>query len=77
MSYTLPFLKAGFSNDEPEGSAIIKETDSSRADYGHTMVKRNSDGAYIFFDPANRDYRKYLAWVEAGNTPQQDPDPDA
>ena len=76
MSYTLPFLKEGFSNDEPEGSAIIKETDSSRADYGHTMVKRNSDGAYIFFDPANRDYRKYLAWVEAGNTPQQDPDPD-
>ena len=76
MSYTLSFLKEGFSN-EPMNDDIIKETDSSRADYGHTMVKRNSDGAIIPFDPINRDYRKYLAWVDDGNTPQQDPDPDA
>ena len=41
------------------------------------MVKRNKDGAMIPFDSTNRDYRKYLAWVEASNTPQQDPDPDA
>jgi len=77
MSYTLPFLKEGHSNDEPSGSAIVKETDSSRADFGHTMVKRNRDGAMIPFDPANSDYRKYLAWVDDGNTPQQDSDPDA
>jgi hypothetical protein len=77
MSYTLPFLKEGVSNDEPPGSAIVKETDISRADYGHIMVKRNSDGAMIPFDPTNRDYKKYLAWVDDGNTPHQDPDPDA
>ena len=41
------------------------------------MVKRNRDGAMIPFDPANSDYRKYLAWVDDGNTPQQDSDPDA
>lgn len=75
MSYTLPFLKDGYPN-ESSSETVIKETDSSRADYGHIMVKRNSDGAMIPFDPTNRDYKKYLTWVEAGNTPQQDPDPD-
>ena len=76
MSYTLPFLKEGYPND-PSSETVIKETDSNRADFGHTMVKRNRDGAMIPFDPANSDYRKYLAWVDDGNTPQQDPDPDA
>ena len=76
MSYTLSFLKEGYPH-ESINDDIIKETDSSRADFGHIMVKRNKDGAMIPFDPTNRDYRKYLAWVEASNTPQQDPDPDA
>lgn len=34
------------------------------------------DGAVIPADQLNADYRKYLEWVEAGNTPDPvDPDP--
>ena len=32
-------------------------------------VVMRSDGAFIPFDPQNRDYAEYLAWIEAGNTP--------
>ena len=37
-----------------------------------TAVRR-SDGWAIPFDPANTDYQAYLAWLEAGNTPEQSP----
>jgi hypothetical protein len=31
------------------------------------VVKRLSDGAFIPFDPQNRDYADYLKWLEEGN----------
>lgn len=34
------------------------------------IIQRVSDGASIPADPDNRDYQEYLAWVEAGNTPE-------
>lgn len=37
-------------------------------------IRRLSDGASIPLDERNRDYREYLAWVEAGNEPLP-PDP--
>jgi hypothetical protein len=40
-----------------------------------TSIKRLSDGAFIPADPGNRDYREYLEWLEAGNTPEPAPAP--
>jgi hypothetical protein len=40
-----------------------------------TSIKRLSDGAFIPPDPANTDYAAYLAWVEAGGTPEPAPAP--
>lgn len=40
------------------------------------VIKRLLDNAFIPFDLGNRDYQKYLAWLEAGNTPlPADPTP--
>jgi hypothetical protein len=38
-----------------------------------TSIKRLSDGAFIPSDPGNRDYREYLDWLDAGNTPEPAP----
>jgi hypothetical protein len=33
-------------------------------------IIRTSDNASIPADESNTDYQKYLAWLEAGNTPE-------
>lgn len=43
---------------------------------GDTIL-RTADNAFIPPDPANRDYREYLDWVEEGNTPEPAPAPPA
>ena len=32
-------------------------------------IKRLADNAFIPFDPDNRDYAEYLAWLAEGNEP--------
>ena len=40
-------------------------------------ILRLADNAFIPPSPGNRDYREYLEWVEAGNTPEPAPEPPA
>jgi hypothetical protein len=42
---------------------------------GDTIL-RLADNAFIPPDPGNRDYREYLEWVDAGNTPEPAPEPE-
>ena len=45
-----------------------KKTKDSEGNVRTDQIRRISDGAWIPFDPLNRDYQDYLAWVAEGNT---------
>ena len=50
----------------------------SRRHQSTIIRRRNNDGSYSWIPkcPANTDYAAYLAWVEAGNTPEPAPIPE-
>lgn len=35
-----------------------------------SVIKRVADGTFIPVEPMNRDYLEYLAWLDAGNVPE-------
>ena len=43
--------------------------DAMRGQVSDQMIRRDEDGACIPFDPDNRDYQEYLAWLDEGNEP--------
>ena len=45
----------------------LKEWDGS--ENTNAILKTSNPNIWIPFDPMNRDYQEYLAWVAEGNTP--------
>ena len=54
---------------------MYKEIKTYEGNIAVNMIYRIVDKATIPFDPANTDYQQYLAWLEAGNTPEPADEP--
>ena len=52
-------------------SYTYKKTKGSNDKELTNHIVRKEDNASIPFDPDNRDYQAYLAWVAEGNTPAE------
>jgi len=50
--------------------------DTLTGEIRNDLILRLADNAFIPPDPANTDYQAYLAWLEAGNTPEPAPEPE-
>ena len=48
---------------------MYRQAPSPNPDIVINAVERLLDHVWIPFDPTNRDYQKYLQWLEKGNTP--------
>lgn len=48
-------------------------TDALTGQPSTRVIQRMSDSAFIPFDPDNRDYAAYLAWLGKDNTPDPPP----
>jgi len=48
---------------------MYKQTQLAIGQAEPSCIIRTADNAFIPFDPANRDYADYLAWLAEGNTP--------
>ena len=48
-----------------------KKTKDSEGNVRSDQIKRKSDGAWIPFDPANKDYQQFLQWKADGGVPEE------
>tara|TARA_R100000664_G_scaffold29925_1_gene42117 strand:- start:42 stop:203 length:162 start_codon:yes stop_codon:yes gene_type:complete len=48
-----------------------KKTKDSEGNVRNDQIKRKSDGAWIPFDPANKDYQQFLQWKADGGVPEE------
>jgi hypothetical protein len=49
--------------------AEYRQVKDAQGNPSTSMIQRAVDTAFIPFDPNNRDYVEYLAWLADGNTP--------
>ena len=49
---------------------MYKQTKTIEGQVRNDQIQRIADNAFIPFDPNNKDYQAYLAWVAEGNTPE-------
>ena len=63
LSLILIFITSGFVF--AESYTVTKSSDGVNIE----SIKRDSDSSYLSINLENRDYRKYIKWLNDGNTP--------
>jgi hypothetical protein len=49
---------------------MYKQTKDLQGNVREDVIVKIENTSFIPFDPANRDYQKYLKWLAEGNTPE-------